>query len=308
MPPQPSFDVIGLGCVCWDILGVVRRYPALDEKQELSALLQQGGGQTATAMVAVARLGGRASIWGRVSDDEFGDKNLAEFEAEHVDTSHLEVIPGKTSQFAFCVAEEATGHRSIFWKHGTIGKLDPEGLDRQALLDCKCLLVDGHHIDAAIQAAQWAREAGVPVVLDMERPQPENEALLQACDYPILPEGYALAHSGLDDPIAAGCRLQEDLGGLLIITRGAHGSVAFVNGEAHVQPAFEIEPIVDTTGAGDVYHGAFAYGLALGYGLEDNMRFASAVAALKCRALGGRTGIPSLEEVERQLEGSWNSS
>lgn len=294
--------MIGLGCVCWDILGTVAKYPALDEKAELQALAQQGGGQAATALVAVARLGGRASIWGRVSDDEFGRKNLAEFAAEGVDTSHLQVHSGKTSQFAFCAAEQASGHRSIFWKHGTVGKIEPESLDREALLDCACLLLDAHHLDASIRAAHWAREAEVPTVLDMERPQPANQALLEACRYPILPAVYARHHSGLSDPVEAGWKLHRELGRLLIVTCGTEGAYAFVDGELHHQPAFAVEPVIDTTGAGDVYHGAFAYGLTLGYDLAENMAFAAAVAALKCRALGGRTGIPSLLQA-RELMG-----
>jgi len=299
MNTENGFDVIGLGCVCWDIVGTVDRYPALDEKERLNELIQQGGGQAATAMVAVARLGGRCAIWGRVSDDEFGDKNIAQFQAEGVDTQHLQVLPGGASQFAFCVAEAGSGHRSIFWKHGSVGKLEPTDLDRAALLRCKCLLVDGHHIAAAIQAAEWAREAGIPVVLDMERPQPENEKLLQVCDYPILPEVYAIAHSGLPDVIEAGRKLHEHLGRLVIITCGDKGALAFNKGEVLHQPAFEVQPVIDTTGAGDVYHGAFAYGLTLGYDLVENMRFSAAAAALKCRALGGRTGIPTFEQARR---------
>ena len=301
MTNHPAFHVIGLGTVCWDFVGSVERYPALDEKQALSALIQQGGGPTATGVVAVARLGGRAAIWGRIGDDDFGAKIVAEFHAEGVDTSRLQRATGKSSQFAFCVAQQGTGHRSIFWKPGDAGDMPPSSLDREALLDCRCLLLSAGHAEAALQAARWAREAGIPVVVDLERPRPGGEELLRACDYPIVPHDYATEVCGIDDPLAAGRRLSERLGGLVIITRGAEGSVAFRGGEVHMQPAFAVTPVVDTTGAGDVYHGAFAYGLALGYGLEENMRFASAVAALKCRALGGRTGIPTFDEVQRFL-------
>jgi sulfofructose kinase len=301
MNHAPTYDVIGLGCVCWDFVTIVRRYPALDEKQELVQLLQQGGGPTATGVVAVARLGGRAAIWGRVGDDEFGQKCAAEFVAEGVDTGHLEMAPGRTTQFAFCVAEAGSGLRSIFWKPGNMGKLDPQGLDRAALLDCKCFLIGAHHSSAAIAAANAVREAGIPVVLDLERPGPDDEGLLAASDYPILPADYVRAQTGMDDAVAAGRQVHEALGRLLIVTLGVEGAVAFRNGQAYHQPAFIMEEVVDTTGAGDVYHGAFAYGLALGKGLEENMRFAAAVAALKCRALGGRTGIPNTGEVEELL-------
>ncbi len=295
------FDVIGLGCVCWDLVATVGHYPAPNEKAELAELLEQGGGPTATGIVAVARLGGAAAIWGRVGDDEYGAKCIAEFRAEGVDIAHLEVAPGKTSQFAFCVVEAGSGLRTIFWKPGTMGKLDAGELDREALLDCRCLLIGSHHAVAAAQAGSWAREAGIAVVLDLERPGPHDEALLQAADYPILPEGYAMAATGVADALEAGEALHRRLGRTVVITRGEAGTVAFVEGEALFQPAFPVDPVVDTTGAGDVFHGAFAYGLTRGYGLAENLRFASAVAALKCRALGGRTGIPTLERVQELL-------
>jgi sulfofructose kinase len=298
MHAEPSFDVISVGGVCWDILGTVAHYPALDEKTQLEAFLQQGGGLAATAIVAVARLGGRASLWGKIADDEFGHKNLDEFAREGVDTTHLQVVPGGTSQFAFCVAEEGSGHRTIFWKGATVGRLQPEDLDREALLDCRALMVDGNHFEAALQVATWAHEAGVPTVLDMENPNAGNVELLHLCDWPILPEDFAVKHTGVDDALAAGEKLHRELRKPLILTRGLRGSVAFVEGAAHFQPAFVMEKVVDTTGAGDVFHGAFAYGLALGYELAQNLRFAAAVAALKCRALGGRTGIPSFAQAQ----------
>lgn len=302
MNPERSFDVIAVGGVCWDILGTVARYPALDEKTELGAFLQQGGGLAATAIVAVARLGGRAALWGKIADDEFGHKNLQEFAREGVDTTHLQVVPGGTSQFAFCVAEEGSGHRTIFWKGATVGRLQPADLDREAILDCRALMVDGNHFEAALQVARWAHEAGVPTVLDLENPNASNRELLHLCDWPILPEHFAVQHTGLADALAAGEKLHRELRKPLILTRGLRGSVAFVEGEAHFQAAYRIERVVDTTGAGDVFHGAFAYGLALGYDLAQNLRFAAAVAALKCRALGGRTGIPSFSEAREFME------
>lgn len=294
---MPTFDVIGIGCVCWDFVTRVTRYPLLEEKAGIEELLQQGGGPTSTGLVAVARLGGKAAIWGRVGDDDFGDKCRAEFLVEGVDTTHLGTVPGCTSQFAFCVAEEGTGRRAIFWKPGNMDKLDPEALDRAAVTDCKCLLIAAHHVKACIRAANWAREAGIPVVLDLERPGPDDDALLAVTDHPILPAEYMQRRFDAADPLAAAASFQRELGRPLIVTLGPEGSVLLDGDRTHHQPAFVVSPIVDTTGAGDVYHGAYAYGLTLGYDVEYNMRFAAAVAALKCRALGGRTGIPRLPEV-----------
>jgi len=296
-----TFDVCALGCCCWDYLGIIPRYPALDEKVAMSELSMQGGGQAGTGIAAVARLGGRAAIIGRIGDDEFGRHIRESFEADGVDTRWLAAVPGATSQFAFCAIDQASGQRTIFYIHGTKGKFAPEDLDCAALLDCHCLLVDGHHNVAAAAVVRWAREAGVPVVLDLERPQEEDEALVSGASHPVVPERFALEFTGEGDVEAAG-RAMLALGPeVVVITRGPEGCLAFTAEGVIHQPALPVAPIVDTTGAGDVFHGAFAYGIALGYELRENLRFASAVAALKCRALGGRAGIPTMAEVREFL-------
>ena len=313
--PEPTFDVIGMGCCCWDYLGVVEQYPGLDAKVAMKQLVQQGGGQAGTAMVAVARLGGRAAIFGRVGQDEFARRNYEAFQAEGVDTSGLVTVPRTTSQFAFCAIDEPSGKRSIFYIHGTKGKFRPEELPREKLLDCKCLLVDGHHNVAAVAAAGWAREQGIPVVLDLERPQVQDEQLVSLASHPIVPEDFAVDFTGEADfrdaaqamlergPATASGRFPRPQRGpeVVILTRGPEGAVAVTREGVIEQPALPVEPVVDTTGAGDVFHGAFAYGIALGYDLARNLKFASAVAALKCRVLGGRAGIPTMEETDAFL-------
>lgn len=291
-----------MGCCCWDYLGVVEGYPALDEKVAMTELVQQGGGQAGTAMVAVARLGGKAAIFGRVGEDEFGEHVREAFEDEGVDTTWLMTVPDATSQFAFCAIDESSGKRTIFYIHGTKGKFDPDELPREALLDCKCLLLDGHHNLAAVAAAGWVRGEGVPVVLDLERPQAQDEELVSLASHPIVPEAFALDSTGEADLRAAGEAMLARGSEVVVITRGDRGAVAFTGDGTIQQPALSVEPVVDTTGAGDVFHGAFAYGIALGYDLARNLRFSSAVAALKCRALGGRAGIPTMDEALALME------
>lgn len=300
-PVRPFFDVIALGCCCWDYLGLIPRYPALDEKVAISELSMQGGGQAGTAVATVARLGGRGAIFGRIGDDEFGRHIRESFEAEGVDTRGLMEVAGATSQFAFCAIAAAGSKRTIFYAHGTKGKFAPEELERAALLDCCCLLVDGHHNVAAAEAVRWAREEGVPVVLDLERPQEQDEALVSHASHPVLPERFAREFTGARDPEAAAREILARGPEVVVVTRGPEGCLAVTaQGTIH-QPALPVEPIVDTTGAGDVFHGAFAYGIALGYDLAENLRFASAVAGLKCRRLGGRAGIPTMAEVRQFL-------
>jgi len=299
--PTPTHDVCALGCVCWDYVGIVGEYPDLDEKALLTELLQMGGGLSGTAMSAVAALGGRAKIFGRMGDDDFGRHILAAFEREGVDASGLEVLPGITSQFAFCVAHASTGRRTIFWKPGTYRRMVEGEVDLAALTDCRALLVDHHHLRAATEAARYARGLGLPVVGDIERLQPGADDFLAAVTHPIIPRGFVRELTG-EQNLRAGVRRLQDRGvELVIVTQGEEGVTAFVGAEELHQPAFAVTPVVDTTGAGDVFHGAFTYGLALGYELAENLRFAGAAAALSCRALGGRGALPTMAEVQALL-------
>lgn len=297
-----TYDVIGLGGAALDLLGVVQQYPLLGEKTELVRLEEQGGGQAGTAMVAVARLGGRAAIMGTNGDDEAGRKILTGFRAEGVDVSHLQTDPGARSHVAYCFIQEDTGDRAIFFDRGNKRRLEPADLDRTFVTDCRCLLFDTHHWKAAVTAGTWAREEAIPVVTDLERPTPENRLLLRLGTHHIMPEHYLLEYTTESDPERAARRLLSECEPeALVVTRGPRGAVAYGRGEVLYQPAYPVQPVVDTTGAGDVFHGAFAYGLTLGYDLPTNLEFSALVAALKCRALGGRAGIPRREE----LAGLW---
>jgi len=298
---MPTYDVCAVGGVCWDFVGIVEELPGLDEKAGMAELLQMGGGLSGTAMAAVAALGGRAKVFGRVGDDDFGGKILTEFRQQGVDTSGLQVLPGVTSQFAFCLAHRPTGRRTVFFKAGTYERMGAGELDLAAVTDCRALLVDHHHMGAAIEAARCARVRGLPVVGDIERVLPGAEDFVTAVTHPIVPRRFLREFTGEEDLVAGVRRLQERGLELVIVTQGEEGVTAFVGDEQLHQPAFAVEPIVDTTGAGDVFHGAFAYGLALGHELAENLRFAAAGAALSCRALGGRGALPTRAEVEALL-------
>lgn len=290
---MPTYDVIAVGGVCWDYVGIVEEYPALDEKALLTDFLQMGGGLSGTAMSAVAALGGKAKLFGRTGDDDFGKKTLEASRREGVDTSGVQIIAGATAQLAICIAHRATGRRTIFWRPGSYERLRAGEVDLAAATDCRALLVDHHHILAGTEAALYARRKGVPVVGDIERVQPGAEEFVAAAEYPIVPRRFVCELTGADD-LAEGARRMQALGAkVLIVTQGEAGVTAFVGDEQFHVPAYVVEPVVDTTGAGDVFHGAFAYGLALGYELEQNLRFSSAAAALSCRALGGRGALPT---------------
>lgn len=262
----------------------------------------QGGGLAGTAAVAVARLGGRVAIFSRIGDDFFGERIFRGFEGEGVDTTWLMQVPGARSHFAICVVDGATGRRTIFYDYGSKGTFGPDEIDWDALLDCRCLMSDSHHGEVSLIAVRRAREADIPVVLDLEREKPLSAELLAAASHPVLPRRYALEATGCDTVEQAGRELLSRGPEAVVITLGPDGATGFRGDEVIHQPAIPVEPIVDTTGAGDVFHGAFAYGLALGYDLRENLRFSAAVAALKCRQLGGRAGIPTMDEVRELIE------
>jgi len=297
----PPYDVVCLSCSCWDVLATCDDYPALDEKRPLEGMSEQGGGQAATAAAAVARLGGRAAFVGRVGDDAAGSRIRESLEQAGVDISWgLATVAGARSQWAFCVAERASGRRAILWRPATTGELDAKQIDRERLLQTRVLLIDGHRPAASLAAARWAHGASIPVVADLERPVAHLDELLRLASYPILPEALALELTDAHDWEQAGARLAGRTDGTLVLTLGARGSAAFPRARPCYQRAFEI-PVVDTTGAGDVYHGAFALAVARGEGLAPAMRYASAAAALSCRALGGRAGLPTDAEVGELL-------
>ena len=299
---EATYDVCALGCVCWDLVGTVEHYPELDEKAPIGRFVQHGGGRAGTAAAAVAALGGEVAVFGRIGDDTFGQYILDEFASTAVNTDGVETVSGAQSQFAFCVAHEATGKRTIFYKHGSMARLGADDVDLAALTDCRCLLIDSHHPHAALAAAQQARSQGVPVVLDAERIEPHLDALLAAVDYPVLPESLVAA-LGDDDEASGIEQIMHHRPAALVVTRGADGAELYSADEHLYQPAFAVPQMVDTTGAGDVFHGAFAYALALGHDLQECLKLASATAALSTTALGGRGHLPSMAETRALSEG-----
>ncbi|HPZ08970.1 MAG TPA: PfkB family carbohydrate kinase [Candidatus Eremiobacteraeota bacterium] len=300
-----KFDVIGIGGAAWDFLGIIKKYPGTGEKTEMSFIDQQGGGQTGTAIVTVARLGGKASIIGVVGDDEFGEKIRKSFLEEGVDISHLFIDKSSTSHIAFCMTLEDTGDRTIFYNRGTKRFLTPQDIDRDFVSNCRCLLIDTHHSKASLEAVSIARSLQIPVVTDIERFSPENDSLFALGTHHILPERYLLEYtkeSSLEKALLFWRKRFKE--SILVITLGERGTIAFNGEEIITQKAYKIDSLVDTTGAGDVFHGAFAYGLTLGYDLPTNLNFASIVAGLKCRFMGGRKGIPTVEEVRKYFFGA----
>ncbi len=294
-----KYDVVGVGYCCVDYLGIVPRYPALDEKVKLVDFSVQGGGITATAMVTVERLGGRASYIGTVGDDDFGAFVIEDLARDGVDTAHVGVQPGAATQFAFIAVDHDTGKRTIFWTTPSV-KLSASDIRRDDVVAGRVLHTDAHFPEAAVQAAMWANGADIPVVMDAGSMREGSAELIERTDCLITSALFARQFTGADDPAEAARAMFGGRRKLCAVTMGEAGCVYVTSEGTFHRRAFGVD-VVDTTGAGDVFHGAFSFGLSRGWDFHEAIRFASAVAAIKCTKLGGRAGIPSMARVQEFL-------
>jgi len=284
--------VLGLGQASVDLIVTVGGFPAEDRKQEVLGFLEQGGGPVATALVSLRRLGVGAAFSGVVSDDYAGERIRQGLRQEGVDLAPLVVRPGGESQRAFIIVNRESGTRTILWKRPTVAALTADEVRRDWIDGAGFLLLDGLMEGASMRAAELARGAGVPVMLDAGSPRPGVLGLLPLVDYIVGSEEFSRHFSA--DPEEAVRKIAVHRPRAVTVTLGERGSVTWGEGRVFHTPAFRVRA-VDTTGAGDVFHGGYVFGLLKGWDLDKTVRFASAFAALKCLAPGGRTGIPTLE-------------
>ena len=292
--------VAGIGQCCWDILAEVAAHPPADSKVEASAWEEQGGGPAATALVTLARLGGSCRFAGVVGDDTAGTAIRRALQTEGIDLSGLVTRPGATSQRAFIMVEQGSGRRTIVWQRSTGAPLAPGELPPDLLEGCSALHLDGLMAEASLHAAQEARRRGIPVMVDAGRLRPGMRKLVSRCDYAVAAEQF-FRDLGWDGSPAHFRRLAIGLGAPVItVTLGERGSLTWDGHELFTTPAVPVQA-VDTTGAGDVFHGGYLYGVLGGWPLRETVTFAAIVAAMKCRVRGAQRGIPRLPEVRAFL-------
>ena len=290
-----AYDVVGLGCACLDFLGIVPQLPDQDEQVWMSDSTQQGGGMVSTALVTLSRLGVSTAFAGKVGNDTAGRVVKEEFDQFGVDSSHLIMEPGASTPVSMILVDESTGQRTIM-AGGSAVTMSAAEVPAALVAAARYLHLDNTNRQAALAAARIAREAGVSVVLDADTVSPPDdlEALLRSTDYLIASRVFADELTGRTDPAEAATALAGYGSSVTVVTLGEEGSYTLAEGRSFHTPAFPVE-VVDTTGAGDVYHGAFIFGLLQEWRLEKTAKFASAVAAMSCTRLGGRAGIPDLE-------------
>ena len=336
-----DLDVVGIGYCCLDELLLLSEIPEPEGRALVRERGLHGGGMVPTALVTVARLGGRAGFVGKVGDDATGERITGELREYGVDTSRCIVERGATSNRTVVLVDERTGARSFLSDRGTVtapraGEVDLDYVRRAQVLH----LSDAS--EASLAAARAIKEAGGDVGFDGTHFHPSLWPLIPLVDYLIVSRFFASEfvahvagrgagraaqlfageHGGAAHPAAlhptddvvttlsgerlldAAHQLRQHGPHTVVVTEGEHGSWCAADGGDGHTAAFGAGPVIDTTGAGDVFHGAFLFGRARAWDLETCLKLAAATAALKCRKLGGRAGIPDLEEAQRLIDSS----
>jgi sulfofructose kinase len=294
------FDVVGMGLNAVDFLCVVPEFPTINSKLRISQFSKQGGGQVATAMVALSRWNVKTKYIGKIGGDELGQFSLSSIREESVDISSVTLEPDTPNQFAVIIVDGTSGERTILWDHDDRLMYREGELRKEDICSGKILHLDGHDIRAAIQCARWAKEEKISTVIDIDKVEPLTSELIRQIDFVVTSARFPILFTGIVDLEKAFIELQNHTTGFLCATLGNEGAMALVKGKILHVESFRVKT-VDTTGAGDVFHAGFIYGLLQNWEVDKILRFANAVAALKCRNLGGRSGIPTLEEVQKFL-------
>lgn len=297
------FDILGLGCAAVDDILYVPAYPRADGKVEVRARERHCGGLCATALVAAARLGATCAFAGALGDDDGSSFVLDTFRRERVDTRDAVRRRAAGPVRSVIVVDERRRTRNIFYHLPLVLGADAKLPTKEVILRARVLLVDRFGIPGMIRASRIARAAGIPVVADFESFHlPRFRELLALVDHLIVSENFARQFTGARTPAAAAERLWRKDRAVVVITCGARGCWFRDASTARPQclPAFRVQ-VLDTTGCGDVFHGAYAAGLARGIPLVERLRLASASAALKATQHGGQAGIPRWRQVKAFL-------
>jgi sulfofructose kinase len=295
-----SADVVGVGINATDTVIRLPQFPTLDSKVEFISSAILPGGQVASAMVACQKWGLRARYVGKVGDDFAGELQRKEFEKAGVE-AHLSVVHGAQSQTSFILVDEPSGERTVLWNRSEEMTLRPKDIRREWIEDARALLVDGHDTEAAATAARWARKAEVPVTADLDNLYSGVEVLLENVDFVVCSKEFPARLTGEKDLVKALPAIQKRFKNrLTAATLGRDGVIAWDGETLYYCPAYVIDA-VDTTGAGDIFHGAFVYGQLAGWSLHDQLAFSCAAAGLNCTALGARGGIAPLAQIRELM-------
>ena len=298
-----QFDAVGFGLNAVDHLIVVPEYPAFDTKIRLLKHKQAAGGQTATAMVALQRLGLKTAYAGRFGSDAEGQFGFHALREEGVDIEFAQVIEGARNQLAFIIVDERNGERTIIWDRDDRVSYAAEEAPLALAARGRVLHLDAHDPPACVRMAKAARAEGTIVSADIDNIYDGLPQLLPLIDILITSAEFPHRLTGIADERASLVELKARYGCAIVgLTKGARGAVVFCSGQFLEAPACKVpQGCRDTTGAGDAFHGGFLYGLLTGEDIETSLHLGNAVAALKCRDLGARAALPNADELTEFL-------
>jgi len=296
-PMDPSWDCLGLGICAIDYLSILDPYPGLDEKVDVLASSVQGGGPVPTAMATLSNLGAKVVFVGKVGDDYEGKLICSELRKFKVNTDFMIVDKKAKSLKAFIWVDKNSGKRTVVLDRTKMRPIKPKELSFLNKVYFRYLHLDGRDIEANIFLAKRAKKEGSEVILDLGSLRERIGELFTFVDYLVVSKKFAYDYTKLKDLSKACLELKKIGFKCVVITLSEKGCLWTDSFRVNYFPGFKIDA-VDTTGAGDVFHGGFIFGLLRKWKMEKIIQFASACAALKCKSLGGREGIPSLKEVE----------
>jgi sulfofructose kinase len=298
---MPPFDVVGVGLNATDTLLVLPRFPAYAGKVPFEEEVLSPGGQVASALVTCARLGLRTKYIGTVGDDLRGRIQLESLRESGINLDHVQLRRNCPNQSAYILIDQTTGERTVLWRRPDCLRITPDEITPEQIECARLLHIDGHDTPAVERAASIARNAGIPVTVDVDTIYHGFDRVLPFVDYLITSSEFPVNWTNERDPFRALELIQREYGmRVAAMTLGAHGALALFQGRFVYSPAFVVN-CVDTTGAGDVFHGAFCYTVLQEMPLDAALDFCNAMAALNCTALGARGGISGAAEVRALL-------
>lgn len=292
-------DLVGVGLNATDTLIPLAKFPERGAKVEYKQASILPGGQTASAVVACQTWGLTTRYVGKLGDDDAARLHYREFTRAGVDARVIQVPHAASAHSHILV--DGGGERTVLCQRNEQMLLRPEDLKQEWIANARALLVDGFETAAATQAAQWAHEAGIPVIADLDEMYEGVEDLTANVDYLVVSRDFPIRLTGERNLEIALHKMKSRCGCLVTAaTLGQDGVLAWDGERFHLRPAYCVD-VVDTTGAGDIFHAGFIYGLLQGWPLARQLDFACAAAALNCTRTGARGGIGPVDEVERLM-------
>jgi sulfofructose kinase len=304
LPSDKQFDAGGFGVNAVDHLLVVPEYPNSDSKTRLVRHQQGAGGQTASAIVALQRLGMRTTYAGRFGSDDEGRFGLQSLKDEGIDVEFAEAIEGARTQVGYIIIEATRGERTVIWNRDERLAYTTEDAPVEFAGRARVIHLDSHDPLACALMAREARAAGTIVSADIDNVYDGLPELLPLIDVLISSKEFPRILTGIEDAHAALVEIKARYGCAIVgLTKGGRGATIYCGGEFLETPAFQVPGgCVDTTGAGDAFHGGFLYAMLQGEEIEASMKIGCAVAALGCRVLGARAGLPTRAELDAFLQ------